>query len=190
MKVVLGTERLLVRQFTESDAAALLHLESEPDVLRYVGRKPLADVDAYRNKIQSAFLPLYDKPGGYGAWAVIEKGSGEFVGGCSLRLGRDARFAAEMGYGPDEVEVGYGLRKPSWGRGYATELARALVRRAFRELGAVSVVACVTLDNVASVRVLEKAGLRRVGEPICLPGEDEPSVKYALTKDQFDDQRG
>ena len=186
MKTVLETERLLLRHFTEADAESLLHMESEPDVLRYVGRKPLADVDAYRSKIQTVFLPYYDKPGGYGAWAIIEKASGEFVGGCSLRPGTDADVATAMGYGPDDVEVGYGLRKPSWGRGYATELVRALVRRAFTELGAVSVVACVTVDNLASVRVLEKAGLRRVGEPICLPGEDVPSVKYALCKEQFD----
>jgi RimJ/RimL family protein N-acetyltransferase len=186
MKVVLETERLLLRHFTESDADALLQMESEPDVLRYVGRKPLADVDAYRNKIQSAFLPYYDKGGGYGAWAIIEKSSGEFVGGCSLRPARDADLAAAMDYGTDEVELGYGLRKPSWGRGYATELARALVRRALTEPGAASVVACVTVDNLASVRVLEKVGLRRVGEPICLPGEDAPSAKYALSRDQFD----
>jgi ribosomal-protein-alanine N-acetyltransferase len=189
MKVVLETERLLVRHFTESDADALFQMESEPDVLRYVGRKPLADVDAYRNKIRSAYLPYYDKPGGFGAWAIVEKASGDFVGGCSLRQGLDARSATEMDYGPEEVVLGYGLRKPSWGREYASEIVRAMVGRAFTDLGAVSVVASVTVDNVASVRVLEKAGLRRVGEPIRLPGEDELSVKYALTKEQFDQQR-
>ena len=185
MKVVLETERLVLRQFTVADAEYLLHMEREPDVLRYVGRKPLADIDAYRNKIQITFLPFYDKPGGYGPCAIIEKISAEFVGGCSLRPGTDSNFAAEMGFGPDEAEMGYGLRKPSWGRGYATELAQALVRRAFTELGAISVVACVTVDNLASVRVLEKAGLRPAVEPLYLPGENELSVKYALTKDQF-----
>ena len=182
MKTVLETERLLLRHFTEADAESLLHMESEPDVLRYVGRKPLADVDAYRSKIQTVFLPYYDKPGGYGTWAIIEKASEEFVGGCSLRPGTDADVATAMGYGPDDVEVGYGLCKPSWGQGYATELVQALVRAAFTELGAVSVVACVTIDNLASIRVLEKAGLRRVGAPICLLGEDVPSVNYALCK--------
>jgi RimJ/RimL family protein N-acetyltransferase len=188
MKVVLETERLLLRHFTEADADALMAVESEPDVLRYVGRKPLADVDDYRNKIRSKFLPYYDKPGGYGPLAIIEKLTGDLVGGCSLRPGVDSEFAAEMGFGADDAELGYGLRKSSWGRGYATEFAQALVRRAFIELGAVSVVACVTVDNLASVRVLEKVGLRRAGEPICLPGEDELSVKYALTKDQFNHQ--
>jgi RimJ/RimL family protein N-acetyltransferase len=190
MKVVLETERLLLRQFTEADAEFLLQMEKEPDVLRYLGRKPLADLDAYRNKIRSKFLPYYDKPGGYGAWAIVEKASEGFIGGCSLRPGMDSDLAADMGYGPDDYELGYGLRKPSWGRGYATELAQALVRRAFTEFGALSLVASVTVGNLASVRVLEKAGLRRVGEPICLPGEDEPSVKYSLTRDQFGHKRG
>jgi RimJ/RimL family protein N-acetyltransferase len=190
MKVVLETERLVLRPFTENDADALFLMESEPDVLRYVARKPLADVDAYRTKIQSWFLPYYDKPGGYGAWAIVEKASGEFVGGCSLRPGLDADYAEPINYGPDDVELGYGLRKPSWGRGFASEIIQALVRKAFTELGAVSLVASVTVDNLASLRVLEKAGLRRVGEPIRLPGEDELSVKYALTKEEFYHQRG
>jgi RimJ/RimL family protein N-acetyltransferase len=190
MKVVLETERLLLRQFVEADAAALLLMELEPDVLKYVGRKPLADVKAYRNKIRTTYSAYYDKPGNYGAWAIIEKISREFVGGCSLRPGIDSHHPAEMDYTLDDVELGFGLRKPSWGNGYATEVARALVQRAFTELGAVSLVACVTVDNVASVRVLEKAGLRRAGEPICLPGESELSVKYALNKDRYDRQQG
>ena len=188
MKVVLETERLFLRQFVEEDAAALLQMELEPDVLKYVGRKPLADVEAYRNKIRTIYLPFYDKPGGYNPWAIIEKMTGGFVGACSLRRGMDGHHdnhAAEMGYTPDDVELGFGLRKPSWGKGYATEVAQALVRRAFTELGAVSLVACVTVENVASIRVLEKAGLRRAGEPICLSGETELSVKYALSKDQY-----
>ena len=190
MTVVLETERLLLRQFTEADAEALSEMESEPGVLRYARRKPLVDVDAYRSKIQSQYLPYYDKPGGYGAWAIIEKASGEVVGKCSLRPCLDADLATQMGYGPEDVELGYILCKPCWGRGYASEIVQALVRRFFSELGVSSLVASVTIGNLASVRVLEKAGLRRVGEPICLPGEHELSVKYALTKDQFDHRQG
>ena len=185
MNVVLETQRLLLRHFTEADAESLLLMELEPDVLRFVGRKPLADVNAYRNKIRSTFLPYYGKPGGFGALAIVEKVSGEFVGGGTLRPGLDSNEAAEVGYTSEDVELGYGLRKPSWGKGYSTEVAQALVRRAFTELGAVSVVACVTIDNVASVRVLEKAGLRRAAEPLCLHGENELSVKYVLTRGQF-----
>jgi [ribosomal protein S5]-alanine N-acetyltransferase len=185
MNLVLQTDRLFLRHYTEADAQFLFDMESEPDVLRYIGRKPLADLDAYREKIRATFLPYYDKPGGFGPWAIIEKASEEYVGHCSMRSGTDSNIATEMGFGSDDCEMGYGLRKPSWGKGYATEIVQALVRRAFGELGANVVVACVTIDNVASVRVLEKAGLKRVGVPICLPGENELSVKYAMTKGQF-----
>jgi RimJ/RimL family protein N-acetyltransferase len=187
---VLETERLLLRRFDEADAESLLVMEKEPEVLRYVGRKPLADVDAYRNKIRSTFLTCYDKPGGFGAWAIVERASREFIGGCSLRPGLDSANAVEMGYTAHDVELGYGLRKPSWGKGYATEVALALMRKAFMEMRALSLVACVTIDNVASVRVLEKIGMRRAGEPLCLPGENELSVKYALGQDEFDDRGG
>src|SRR4051794_36867551 len=121
MKIVLETERLLIRPMREEDAEALLVMESDPDVLRYIGRKPLAGVEAYRKKIQSAHLPYYAKPGGFGVWAVLEKVSGEFTGVCSLRPALDSTLASAMAYGPGEVELGYGLRKPSWGKGYASE---------------------------------------------------------------------
>jgi RimJ/RimL family protein N-acetyltransferase len=189
MTIVLATGRLLLRRFTEDDADALLRLDSDPEVLRYAGRKPLADTDAYRRHIRSAFLPYYGGPGAHGVWAIVERASGEFVGGCSVKPALDARYAAGMGYGPNEVELGYGLRRSSWGRGYATELARALIRRAFGEPGARRVVASVAAANLASIRVLEKAGLRREPGVFWLPGEDEPSLRYALARDDWPDER-
>jgi RimJ/RimL family protein N-acetyltransferase len=184
--VVLETERLLLRRFTEDDAEALLRLESDPEILRHVGRKPLADVHAYRQHVRSRFLPDYGRPEGFGGWAVVEKATGDFLGGCSLKPALDSRSGVEMGFGKEDVEVGYGLRRVSWGRGYATELVRALARKAFTELGAATLVASVSIANRASIRVLEKAGLLRSGEPVHLPGEDDPSVKYVLTREQFD----
>jgi RimJ/RimL family protein N-acetyltransferase len=190
VKTDLETERLLIRSLRVDDAEALLVMESDPDVLRYVGRKPLADVDAYRQKIQSTYLPYDEKPGGFGVWAVVEKVSGELIGVCSLRPALDSPSAREMAYGAGEVELGYGLRKPSWGRGYASEMAHALVRKAFVEMRLDLLVASVTVTNVASVRILEKVGLRRTGNPVYLPDEDEPSVKFALTRNQFFDEHG
>jgi RimJ/RimL family protein N-acetyltransferase len=190
VKIVLETERLLIRRFREDDAEAFLIMESDPEVLRYVGRKPLASVDDYRKKIESSFLPWYEKPGGFGVWAVVEKASGEFIGGCSLRPALDSAIASAMGYGPGETELGYGLRKPSWGRGYASEIAQALVHKAFVEMRVDLLVASVTVANVASVRVLEKVGLHRTGNPAYLPDENEPSVKFVLTQNQFRLQYG
>jgi RimJ/RimL family protein N-acetyltransferase len=116
----------------------------------------------------------------------VDRAGGELLGGCGLKPALDARYAGGMAYGPGEVELGYGLRRSSWGSGLATELARALVRKAFRALGAAWVVASVMVGNGASIRVLEKAGLRQVGGPYLLTGEDQPSLKYALGQEQFD----
>ncbi len=182
---VLETERLRLRRFTEDDAAALFNLERDPEILRHIGRKPLADVDAYRRHIQSRFLPYYGQSDGYGPWAIIEKSSGDFLGGCSLKPAFDSPVAVEMGFHEKDVEVGYGLRRLSWGNGYATELVQALVRKAFKELGAVCVVANVSVANLGSIRVLEKAGLRQIGEPIYLQGEDQPSLKYVINRSQM-----
>jgi RimJ/RimL family protein N-acetyltransferase len=178
--IVLETERLAVRRITEDDAASFLEMERDPEVLRHVGRKPLADVEAYRQKIRTVYMPWYDRPGGYGPWVILEKRSGEFLGGCSLCPALESHDAADMGYGPGEVEIGYGLRRASWGRGYATELVRALVHRALVELGAARVVACVSVANAASIRVLEKAGLRRAEGLFHLEGDDVGSLKYVL----------
>jgi RimJ/RimL family protein N-acetyltransferase len=190
VRIVLETERLLIRHMCEDDAEALLAMESDPDVLRYVGRKPLTDVDAYRTRIRTTFLPYDEKPGGFGVWAVVEKVCGEFIGVSSLRPALDSTIASAMAYGPGEAELGYALGKPSWGRGYASEMAQALVRKAFTEMGVELLVASVTVANVASIRVLEKAGLHRTEHCVLLPNEDEPSAKFTLTRNQFRQQQG
>jgi RimJ/RimL family protein N-acetyltransferase len=185
MIVVLETERLALRQFAESDADNLLALERDAEVMRHLGRKPLADAEACRRHIVSSVLPYYDRPGGHGVWAVLEKTSGEFIGVCSLKPALDARYAAGMGFAAGEVEIGFGLRHSSWGRGYATEVVRALVHRALGEMTAQSVVASVSVANAGSIRVLEKAGLCRVGGLIWLPDEEGASFKYVLSRDQL-----
>ena len=189
MKVVQETERLLLRPFEVSDAEALMQMEQEPDFLRYVGRKPFVDVEAYRIKIQSLVLPFDSNPVGYGSWAVIEKWTGDFVGACSLRPGQDAHFAAILGYQPDDVEIGYGFCRAAWGQGYATEIVRGLIGTAFQLLHASSVVACVMVENLASIRVLVKNGFKSIGKPIRLPGEREWSIKYGIARKRFEQNR-
>src|SRR5258708_1049775 len=141
MRVFLETERLLLREFTEGDADALFALDSDLDVMRYVGPYQLPDVEAYRRHIATKFLPYYSQGEGFGFWAAVEKVGGAFLGWFVLRPALDYRFAAEAGYRPGDVDLGYRLRKAAWGRGYATEGSRALVRKAFTELRAESVVA-------------------------------------------------
>jgi [ribosomal protein S5]-alanine N-acetyltransferase len=91
---------------------------------------------------------------GFSKWGVEERASGSLVGDCGMQL---------LEGGPD-VELGFHLRTSVWGRGYATEAARACLDAAFTDLGLDRVIAIVAPGNAASVRVLEKVGMRPAGE--------------------------
>ena len=88
---------------------------------------------------------------------------------------------------PDEVELGYRLRRSAWGKGYATEGSRALIHKGFTELGVRRVVARTMAVNTASRRVMEKAGLMHVRtfypeRPDPIEGSEQGEVEYALTE--------
>jgi RimJ/RimL family protein N-acetyltransferase len=131
-----------------------------------------------------AYLRYYEQGTGVGFWAAIEKATGAFLGWFHLRPGPDYRFVAQAGYREGDLDLGYRLTRSAWGRGYATEGSRALVRKAFMELGARRVVATALVANGASTRVMEKVGLRPAGE-VKLPGFSEPAVTYVLTRDEY-----
>jgi RimJ/RimL family protein N-acetyltransferase len=179
MRVFLETERLLLRRFTESDVDYLHDLDGDPEVMRFLnGGKPTPR-DVIRNETLPRLLHSYARFEGFGVWAAIERWTGEFVGWFEFYPWRDA--------GPDEVEVGYRLRRSAWGKGYATEGSRALIRKGFTELGVRRVVAETMAVNTASRRVMEKLGLTYVRTfhqkwPERIEGDEHGDVEYALTK--------
>ncbi len=129
-----------------------------------------------------AFLAYYDRVDGYGFWAAVEKDSQEFIGWYHLR--------PAPGAAPDEPELGYRLRRSAWGRGLGTEGARALIDLAFTKLGARRVVAETMAVNLASRRVMERAGMSLVREfqaewPHRIEGEELGDVEYAVTRDEW-----
>jgi RimJ/RimL family protein N-acetyltransferase len=180
MRVFLETERLLLRRFIESDVGNLHDLDNDPEVMRYVtGGKPTPR-NVIRNETLPHFLRAYERFEGFGVWAAIEKSTGELVGWLQFYPRKDD-------VGPEEVELGYRLRRSAWGKGYATEGSRALIRKGFTELGVQRVVAEALAVNTASRRVMEKAGLRYVRTfhqewPWRIEGEEHGDVEYALTK--------
>ena len=179
MWVFLETERLLLRRFTESDDGNLHDLHGDPEVMRFInGGRPVPR-DVIRNETLPRFLRAYERFEGFGVWAAIERSTGEFVGWFEFYPRKDAV--------PEEVELGYRLRRSAWGKGYATEGSRALIRKGFTELGVQRVVAETMTVNVASRRVMEKAGLKYVrtfhqewSERI--EGDEYGDVEYALAK--------
>jgi RimJ/RimL family protein N-acetyltransferase len=181
MPPVLETDRLLLRRFTEDDAPLLFALDRDPEVMRYVGPYGLPDKAAYRERIRTYFCPYYLLGPRYGFWPAEEKTTGGFVGWFHLRPAPDYRFAREAGFRPGDYDIGFRLVRAAWGKGYATEVARALVGRGFDDPAVEAIVAVALVANTASCRVLEKAGLRR-GSEFELPGFELPAAKYVLRR--------
>ncbi len=185
MQVFLETERLVLRRFTEADVDDLFDLDGDPEVMRYLtGGRPTPR-DVIRDDILPRFLRYYERFEGFGFWAAIERSTGEFLGWF--------HFRPPEGSGLDEVELGYRLKRSAWGKGYATEGARALIRKGFAELGVRRVFAQTMAVNTASRRVMEKAGLAHVRtfhedwtDPI--EGAEHGEVEYALTKADWERQ--
>lgn len=183
MRVVVETDRLLLREFTLDDADDLVALDADPEVMRFITGGRATPADEIRDDILPAFLAYHARGDAWGFWAAVEKGTGRFVGWFHLRprAGEDP---------PDEPELGYRLRREAWGRGLASEGARALVDRAFRDHGARRVHASTMVVNAASRRVMERAGLRVVRVfhqdwPDRIEGEELGDVEYALTREEW-----
>ncbi len=178
MREPIRTERLVLRDITEADAELLFELDSDPDVMRYVSARPAVGVEAYRERTRNVYLPL-QAHAWFGVYLVFERD--EFLGWAFVRPAPGHLFARDLGWTrEDEIEIGYRYRRAAWGRGIATEAAAPLVARALNDPATASVVACARIDNVASLRVLEKLELARTGEAV-LPGVPEPVVKLART---------
>ena len=185
MQVFLETPRLVLRRFTLADVDNLVSLNADPDVMRFItGGIPIGRVEI-EDELLPAFLGYYERFDGYGFWAAVEKRTGEFLGCFYLTPQEDGA--------PGEAELGFRLRKSAWGKGYATEGARALIRRGFTEFGVQRVVADTVAGNIASRRVLEKAGLRlartsQQSSPYPVEGGESGDVEYALRKADWEQQ--
>ena len=183
--VFVETERLVLRRFTADDFELLVELDSDPEVKRYIDGGAAVERQDLAAML-SSWLNYYDRYDGYGFWAAVEKPSGVFLGWFHLRPGEGA--------GPLEPELGYRLRREVWGRGYATEGSRALIDKAFAELGAARVYASTMTVNTASRRVMEKAGLHYVRTfdidwPVKVPGDEHGGVEYSIDRTQWAKRR-
>jgi ribosomal-protein-alanine N-acetyltransferase len=151
---ILRTPRLEVRRFTTApeDFERYAGLYADPDVAVHVGGVQSREVaeKTYGERI----LDYYPRHPGLGIWATFERATGDFVG---LHLLNHIR-------GESHIQVGYTLRRAMWGRGYATEMAREVMRYGFATLGLPRIDAITNLDNHGSQRVLLKLGMRREGE--------------------------
>jgi RimJ/RimL family protein N-acetyltransferase len=146
--------------WTRDDRAAGERIWGDAEVMRFVG-PPLAP-DAVARSIDAGIA--HHARHGVQHWAVIVRATGELIGCCGFHVAGD------------DLELVYHFARAHWGRGYATEAARACVAHARDTLGAARIVASIVPGNDASRRVLEKLGFTRAG------ATDDGEERYSLLR--------
>jgi ribosomal-protein-alanine N-acetyltransferase len=162
---VLTTERLVLRPVTVHDHAVLLAHWTLPDVRRFLFDGAALSTTEVAETIEESMLDF--AAGGYGIWLIQEEGRAGLVGTAGLRP------LEEMG-----LEIFYSLAPGSWGHGYATEAAGAVVEHALGPLGLPEVLAEIDEGNAASVAVVKRLGMTAFA---VVPGALGPMTRYRKT---------
>jgi ribosomal-protein-alanine N-acetyltransferase len=154
MHVVFETPRLFLRRFTEADAPLIYRLNSDPEVVKYV-HEPLLEIEEQAADILiKNILPQYKI--NLGRWAIHTKTDYEFIGWCGLK------YIEETGI----IDLGYRLLKTAWGKGYATEAAQYTLIYGLRDLKIKLITGMAHVENIASIKVLEKSGMKFIKNEI------------------------
>ena len=185
--ILLETPRLRLRQFTPGDVDRLVELDSDPEVMRYITFGAPTPREVYTEVILPRWFAIYRDTPLLGYWAAEERSSGDFHGWFHLRPDRiDA----------GEQELGYRLRRASWGHGLATEGATALIDHGFVRVGTEKISARALAGNHGSRKVMEKCGLKferdfeysddvTAGRALA----ERAAVKYSITRLQWQRRR-
>ena len=162
------TQRLLLRMFCPEDLDELARLFSDPQVMKYVGDGQTVNREEADKALQS--IIKHWQTHGFGRWAAVDKQTREFVGFGGLR----SLFGTP--------EVVYHLATAHWGKGLATELARASLRFGFEDRGFDRIVAIAKPLNTASLHVMEKLGMHFEKYHSYYGIE---VVQYAISREEF-----
>jgi [ribosomal protein S5]-alanine N-acetyltransferase len=147
------TTRLELRDLVAEDFAAIHRYASDPEVTRYLAWGPNTEAETHAFLLR-ALAHAVSRPRRDFELGVIDRASGELIGGCGLHSRREASR---------EYETGYCLRRDWWGKGVGSETVRALVDFGFQNLRAHRIYAQVSPGNDASSRILERLGFRLEG---------------------------
>jgi len=152
LEFYLQTERLLLRHFRLSDVQALYNMDSLPEVHQYLGGQPLTDIAKAEQVIKMVIEQYHVN--GIGRWMVEERATGQVIGWAGLKY-----ITTQENNESNFYDVGYRLHPNYWGKGYATESAKAAIDYGFTHFNMSKIVGTCHVNNGASRRVLEKCGL-------------------------------
>jgi len=165
--VILETERLILTVWEPSDWLELRSIARDTEVMRFItGGVPWSD-EQIRTYIERQ-MKCYTVHG-FCRWKLVEKSTGETIGFCGIGFWRDA----------PHPEIGWWLARQSWGRGLATEAARAALIDALERVGLDRIISVAMPANTASIRIMEKLGLSFECE---FESEGTRLVRYAITR--------
>jgi len=181
--LALRTRRLLLRDFRESDWEAVHAYASDPEVVKYMPWGPNSEEDS-KEFVRKAVRYQEERPRQHFDLAVVLKDDGILIGGCGLAL---------SGQSDRSGSIGYCLNKVYWNAGLGTEAAETLVLYGFEQMGLHRIWATCDPENIGSVKILEKVGMKReaqLRENLWIRGKWRDSLVYAILDKEWFQMRG
>ncbi len=173
----LETDRLILRKMSLDDAEAVFAYASDPEVTRYViweTHRSIEDSEGFLRSVVESYENAEEA-----TWGIVYKGDRRFVGGCGI-VGWDPAHA--------RAEMGYVLSREYWGRGLMTEAVRAMIAFGFERINLNRMEARCIAENVASARVMEKAGMIYEGtlrQREFIKGAYQDMKVYSILRSEF-----
>lgn len=163
MDILIETPRLIIRPFLAHDDEGMFRMDSDMEVHRYLGWRPVKSIEESRETIRYVQQQYTDH--GIGRWVMLSKATNEFIGWTGFKH-MTSTVNGHTGF----IDFGYRLARDGWGRGYATEGAIAALHYGIHNLGYKDIYAMTDINNGASRHILEKIGF---GLVCIFPYDDE-----------------
>lgn len=172
MSLIIKTKRIELKKFSKNDINLLFELDGDSDVMKYLTLGKSKTIDEVKKESMPRILKSYTNGINYGIFSAYLKYNNTYIGWFQFEKDKHVQNA---------IEVGWRLKQEHWGNGYATEVGLSLVKKA-KELNK-KVIARAMIDNKASIRVMEKIGLKFVEEfwGDYKPHSGTPDVLYELS---------
>jgi len=170
VSILIETKRLVLKEMNLHDATDLFALNNDPEVIRYTGDqsfKNLGEAVSFIADYQQ-YYQIYKR----GRLSTFLKETGEYIGWCGLK------YLVNK----DTTDLGYRFTKKHWGKGYATESAAACLHDGFTRIKLDQIIATAMLENIASINVFKKLGLKFIKNEDC---GCKPGVVYAINKEEW-----
>jgi RimJ/RimL family protein N-acetyltransferase len=179
MKIIIETERLILRELEYTDENDLFEMDADPDVYLFIENNPVKSIDEITKVIE--MLKKQYKENGIARWAVVDKLTNECIGWSGLKY-----YKQPLNNHSNFYELGYRFKKKHWGKGFATESSNAILDYGFINLNTDTIFAITDPENVNSKKVLSKLGF---GFKETFDYEGAPTDWFELKKTTWENKK-